>query len=351
MFRLLGSIYQAAHDSSLWTNVLQEIADAVHADTVILATPMDDHAALIGGLHAASWKAMLRERMDIERPECGRELVLGRYFSRPAGDDSVERISLYCDVPSAGQMVHAMGQKIAGYGEPYLLVVRRKECGTFGQDEQCIFATLAPHLANALSLHLRMASAQVQVESAHAVLNAFEHAVLRLDRTGHVRFISHTADTLLRTISEVQVKDGRLHMTTAALQGALADAIQAVTAPPHGRLCQSLTVQRHDETQLQITLLLSPLPSSSSAEIMVLLTDPRYGSGARTRTLRELYYLSPAEARVAGLLAQGLTVREISEQLRLNLETVRFHVKRLLAKTGSRRQAELMKLMLSLPCL
>jgi len=278
MLRLLESIYQAAHDSSLWTNVLQEIADAVHADTAILAAPTDDHSVFVGGFHAASWHATLRERMGIERPERGRELVLGRNFSRPAGDDTMERISLYCDIPSAGQLLHAMGQKISSYGEPYLLVVRRKECGTFGQDEQCIFATLAPHLANALSLHLRMASAQVQVECAHAVLNAFEHAVLRLDRTGHVHFISHAADILLRTISEVQVKDGRLHMATVTLQGALAAAIHAVTATsPHGKLCQSFTVQRHDETSLQVTLFHLPLLSSSSAEIMVLLTYPHHG--------------------------------------------------------------------------
>jgi DNA-binding CsgD family transcriptional regulator len=33
----------------------------------------------------------------------------------------------------------------------------------------------------------------------------------------------------------------------------------------------------------------------------------------------------------------------------LTLETARFHVKRVLAKTGTKRQTELMRLMLSLP--
>lgn len=349
--RLVEFIYQAVQDASLWPAVLQEIADALHADTAIVAAPMPHHSVVaVGGFHGASWNAMLRARMLAERPERGRELVLGRDFSRPAEAASVERITLRCDIPTAGQTLHAMGQEMPGYGAPYLLVVRRKEGGAFEQSAQRIFAVLLPHLANALSLHVRMGYAQAQVEGAHAALDAFEHAVIRMDRSGQVQFVSQAADRLLRTTPEVQVKDGKLHMGTVPLQQALAAAIQCVTAPPpNGRVCQSLSLQRSGEHVFQLTLLLTPLPSSSHAEIMVLLTDHHRNSGARTTTLRELYHLSPAEARVADLLAQGLTVREIADQLRLNLETVRFHVKRLLAKTGSRRQAELMKLMLSLP--
>jgi len=59
--------------------------------------------------------------------------------------------------------------------------------------------------------------------------------------------------------------------------------------------------------------------------------------------------LTPAESRLADLLLQGYEVRAAADHLRTTLETTRFHLKRVLAKTGTRRQAELMRLMLSLP--
>jgi DNA-binding CsgD family transcriptional regulator len=52
---------------------------------------------------------------------------------------------------------------------------------------------------------------------------------------------------------------------------------------------------------------------------------------------------------LADLLLKGLEVRGIADRLGITIETARFHLKRVLAKTGTRRQTELMRLMLSLP--
>jgi DNA-binding CsgD family transcriptional regulator len=65
--------------------------------------------------------------------------------------------------------------------------------------------------------------------------------------------------------------------------------------------------------------------------------------------MRQLYGLTPTEARLADLLLEGLEVREISNRLSISVETARFHLKRVLAKSGTHRQTELIRLMLSLP--
>lgn len=44
--------------------------------------------------------------------------------------------------------------------------------------------------------------------------------------------------------------------------------------------------------------------------------------------------LTPAESRVADLVAQGMTNAEVAEQLSLGAETVKSHVARVLAKLG-----------------
>ena len=52
---------------------------------------------------------------------------------------------------------------------------------------------------------------------------------------------------------------------------------------------------------------------------------------------------------MADLIAQGDEVREAALAMRTTLETARFHMKRVLTKTGARRQAELVRLVVSLP--
>jgi DNA-binding CsgD family transcriptional regulator len=64
--------------------------------------------------------------------------------------------------------------------------------------------------------------------------------------------------------------------------------------------------------------------------------------------LREAFELTPAEVCVLALLGQGCSLSEIAELRSVHLETVRNQCKRLLAKTRSRRQSELMKLVMAL---
>ena len=59
--------------------------------------------------------------------------------------------------------------------------------------------------------------------------------------------------------------------------------------------------------------------------------------------------LTPAEGRVVLALARGLSLAEIAREGSVSLNTVRTHVKRGLAKARVRRQADLVRLVLSAP--
>ena len=54
------------------------------------------------------------------------------------------------------------------------------------------------------------------------------------------------------------------------------------------------------------------------------------------------------ESRVAVLLAQGMSVREIAAEMGRKESVIRSHVKHMFAKRGLTRQAELERLVLSL---
>lgn len=62
--------------------------------------------------------------------------------------------------------------------------------------------------------------------------------------------------------------------------------------------------------------------------------------------LQLVFGLTFAEARVASRLARGADLTTIAEELRVSRETVRTHLKRIYSKTGARRQAALVALVL-----
>ena len=61
--------------------------------------------------------------------------------------------------------------------------------------------------------------------------------------------------------------------------------------------------------------------------------------------LRDLFGLTRTEGLVAAALGQGHSIEDIASGMNVSLATVRTHLKRLLAKTGTHRQAEAVALL------
>jgi DNA-binding CsgD family transcriptional regulator len=80
---------------------------------------------------------------------------------------------------------------------------------------------------------------------------------------------------------------------------------------------------------------------------VVFLSDPDREIAINRARLRELYGLTPAEARLAGLLAEGRVLKSAAAELGITLQTARTHLKRIFGKTGAANQAQLVRLLLN----
>jgi DNA-binding CsgD family transcriptional regulator len=81
----------------------------------------------------------------------------------------------------------------------------------------------------------------------------------------------------------------------------------------------------------------------------VLIADPEQARAPLAAHIEQHLGLTRREAEIVELLAQGLTVEELADQLRITRGNARQHLKRVLAKTGVHRQVELVSLVLRLP--
>lgn len=98
----------------------------------------------------------------------------------------------------------------------------------------------------------------------------------------------------------------------------------------------------------RLTDIEGPLPAAVADGLVLLFIHDLDGIASHAPVvLRQLFGATDAETRVALLLLRGRTVAEIAATLQNSLATVRTHVRRLLHKTETKRQADLMRVLLA----
>ena len=80
---------------------------------------------------------------------------------------------------------------------------------------------------------------------------------------------------------------------------------------------------------------------------LVLVVDPAARPRVDPAVAAEALGLTGMESRVAVLLAEGMTVRDVAAAMGRAESTIRSHVKHMFAKHGLSRQADLVRLVLA----
>jgi DNA-binding CsgD family transcriptional regulator len=100
----------------------------------------------------------------------------------------------------------------------------------------------------------------------------------------------------------------------------------------------------------------SRLPSEMEAggdvgsKVLLLVSQPGYHRVATVKQLIQIFNLSPAEARLARAVAHGQELETFAAEQGVKMTTVRTQMAAVHAKTHVRRQIDLVRLILSVPC-
>jgi DNA-binding CsgD family transcriptional regulator len=136
----------------------------------------------------------------------------------------------------------------------------------------------------------------------------------------------------------------------------LQNLIQAATASPgKGMRSGGVVRVRRPSQRRSFEILVAPLRAGSSwlasenAAAVIFLTDPEAKTENSTKTLIQMFGLTPAEASLAGKLMQGMSLKEAADMLGVTRNTAHSQLQKIFEKTGTNRQAELMRVLLSSP--
>jgi len=86
----------------------------------------------------------------------------------------------------------------------------------------------------------------------------------------------------------------------------------------------------------------------SQPMVLVLIIDPDDEPEPAAALLRRIYGLTNAEAEIALRITHGADPKQISDELSVSLTTVRTHLQHVFDETDTRRQVELIHLLLAL---
>ncbi|MDQ3776088.1 MAG: helix-turn-helix transcriptional regulator [Pseudomonadota bacterium] len=120
-----------------------------------------------------------------------------------------------------------------------------------------------------------------------------------------------------------------------AIAAPLEDALQI--RRPSGKTDYSVRVHRLPSGNRLLDL-------GIQAVAWLQITDPAEAPRDLTETLRRLYGLTAAESRLVAALARGDTPKAAAQRFHVTDNTIRTQLKSVLAKTGVRRQVELVLL-------
>lgn len=180
-----------------------------------------------------------------------------------------------------------------------------------------------------------------------------------LTSEGRVRAVAGAAEERLEPFLTRPITVGAAPAFARASRRVLDEAFEAASHSVEPTLTPfTLTNEERGERCFGVLLPREIFPAALAAEFklgaawaeplsaLVLLSD-RVGSQSGDSVARRLG-LTAAEGRVAAKLAQGLQISEVAEELGVSVLTARTHLKNIFAKTGAKRQGELVRLMTDL---
>lgn len=368
---LIADLYHLATggpDPAAWTDLMQRICSLAGAQRGVIqaGNPAQGRTRIL-----ASTDMPEDVQRDYAAYYCTRDLYLLPYTSlRPnetllsqdyVAESLLERSEIYNDLlrPRLEDSFYNGGIFGALNQDDLLFMGLQRSRGTGPYDPQqaARLQRIWPHLRLSLQVAQRLHQAEAQAGMGFAALDALAGGVMVLEADRRVLFANRAAERLLRQASGVILRaaDSRLRLLQPRTDAALAALVARAARPDPGQEAATMRCPRPDGLP-PLSLLAVPFQPQrrlgqpvASPQVLLLIADPLDQPADLPRQLATLFSLSKAEAEVGAALAAGLSPEEIARERSVRLTTIRSQVKSLMAKTETRRQGELLRLLHSLP--
>ncbi len=232
-----------------------------------------------------------------------------------------------------------------GGGQMWVMIARKR--GDFSGADAALLGSLADHLEIALGTWAALDRERMRAGITADAMRRLNFGWLILDPQGRIADLSDEAEVMLQGGGALQrAPDGRLRPISREAQAGLRRFLE------HANRGEQISRAVHlsDEPWLDMLLTTSPGAMRERAHgtiIVAFVHGEQPGSEERSVQLAELFGLTAQEARLALQISRGVKIAEAAQTLGITVETARLYSKRIYAKTGTRGQADLVRLILA----
>ncbi len=229
--------------------------------------------------------------------------------------------------------------------------------GAASDEELAFLRRLMPHLGTAIRVTVALFEAEERARMACETLDRLRMPILLADASCRVRFANRAGRALLAARDGLR-DESCLEALDPAETRDLGKLIHAAARAPldgYSGTGGTLAVRRARESAPPLEVVVAPLPPDQPGDwpagelAIVLASDPADGPQEASALLAQRFGLTPTETQLALALLDGTGVKEAADRLGVSFNTARCHLQHIFDKTGTRRQAELVRLLSSHP--
>jgi DNA-binding CsgD family transcriptional regulator len=365
LISLIDLIYEAALDIDLWPNVLEKIADATGTVQAWIASAdrqanvVTAIAPRVGPDLLALWSDCFWRRdpfftQAMLRP-CGEIYTLDELISR----EEFIATAVFKEVWQPANCSLAMAGSTLMAEEKFgaLLAISNTPGRDYLRNEQLrLFKIISRHVGRSVRMSRELWKLDLTNLAAEEQFELLPYAAMLVDVWGRVVLANAAAKRTLEVCDGIILHNGRLMVPSApdALQELIASSARAtpelggleeVVVPPNLPLfpVHVRVAPLRDHTRLAD----APWIGFGPPVAVVSVRDPGSDRQRREENLRHRFGLTSAEAALATEIAKGDGRRAAAQRCGITDSTAKSHLAHIFEKTGTRRQAELICLLLS----
>jgi DNA-binding CsgD family transcriptional regulator/PAS domain-containing protein len=359
---LIRGIYAAAADEAQWPRVLEDLADAygggvagfnyrigptglVRAAQLARVDP-----AIIEAIqtHYAARNPWTRLTQPLFR--AGEVVAMDAML--PAAD--LRRTEYFAGILRPVGVLHCFGACVFRRGDDVLsfTAVRPAAKGPFQPGELSHVRVILPHLQRAVQVSTCLKDLQRTRTALADALEHLAHGIVVIDGRGFPTFVNRAAREIAAARDGFAVTSDGIAASGRAdslrLRALVAQALRTGAGEgldSGGAMTISRPSLKRPYLVVVAPLRLAVEDSPHAGFATLFISDPEAQTEPPAEIARRLFGLTTTESRVAGALAATGSMDAVADQLRIGRETARWHLKRIYRKTGTTRQAALVRLL------
>jgi DNA-binding CsgD family transcriptional regulator/PAS domain-containing protein len=356
---IIEHIYQGPLEETPWQDFMLDLRELLgaHIATLILIPPSQDAKGVMlnvgGNMEGLESYSKKHYALDpfIDLP--AGEVISLREFIDPKKLTASE---FYKTTLAPAGIFDILGADLEVPNElsVRLRISRFKGAKPFGTEQKNLIRQLLPHLERAIRIHARLNKVESERALYAGAMEQLSVGTVILDEKGSVINCNALAKQLIEAKDGLVNSKGSLHLSNREQTNELQKLIASVLeTQQHGEsgFVEAMRATRPSGLP-DLGLVIRPVPKTEYSEgksvpsVAIFISDPEQGSETPTQIITRLFGVTPAEASLAMLLVNGLTLDEAAQVQGVSRNTTRTHLRSIFAKTGVSRQTMLVRLIL-----